>query len=481
MAIPLPDQSSTPAGDFVNRQVLGQVPVDLLTGIAGAMYDAGWSRTHLGAANWLTTTGQPGDGNTCTIDGVTYTFKAAINNANPREVRIGASWQETLQAFVHAVNDDGVGKGTAYSSATTAHATARASYRESDGVVFVSTLAAGPSVNALSVSESMANSSWSGSCSGGIRLLSATSTDGHKVGLDLRPGAGVVYLCFGDGHQLPASSAQYDGTRWSTFNSSSGILTATGRYFRIIASKYSVWASVPGTTAQGTAFASTLVKLPDSRMVAPLVSDATGGGGSLVTVTQAGHGMVGTGNVYIQGAEGLAIDGFWNVTVVDENSYTLDGSQSVPAGTYVANSARAANQAVGQISQAYCAWCSRNSWGGTSGWRVGLGCLSIGNAQGCNQYGWTATDASGNGQARILYQSSLQWFDARYWIQEAPLFMGQDQSSSGQGVGWLWGAFLLGKSVPLDTEATDSEGQRWFAYASETGYTLMLAIPPAEN
>jgi hypothetical protein len=99
-----------------------------------------------------------------------------------------------------------------------------------------------------------------------------------------------------------------------------------------------------------------------------------------------------------------------------------------------------------------------------------------------NQYGWASTGSSA-GDWAVYTQTALQWFDARYWIQEAPVFMGQDITGTRFGVGWLWGAFLLAKRIPGDTLATDSQGQKWFAYTMQTAsdYTLMLAVPPAEN
>jgi hypothetical protein len=435
------------------------------------------------------TTGQPANNNTLTVDGLAYTFKTAINNANPREVLIGASWQETLQALVHAINDDGVGEGTSYSSATTAHPTCTASYHASNGWVYVSSIATGPGVTGIPISESMANSSIGGQQTGrlylgGYRLTSATSPEGHKMCVDLRENGAAVKTFFGNAYALPGpgASAEYDGTRWTAEQSNYWtILPATGRYFRVIASRYSVWVCVPGSTAQSTAFGATLVKVPDARMAPGTITAASGGGGDSVVVTQPAHGMEVTGNVYISGAQGLAIDGFWNLTVLDVDTYSLDGSASLPAGEYIAGSARAADLNRAQISQAFFAWSGNAGYGGTAGLRnnlAGADCR-IGRV---NQYGWASTGSSA-GDWAVYAQTALQWFDARYWIQEAPVFMGQDVTGARFGVGWLWGAFLLAKRIPGDTVATDSQGQKWFAYTMQAAsdYTLMLAVPPAEN
>ncbi len=488
MAIPIPDQSGTPAGDFVNRQILAEVVLDILVGIAAAMEDAGWNKDALGASNWLSTTGNPSNAQTCTIDGYVYTFKTAIIDANPREVLIDTTWQQTIQNLVHCINDDGIGEGTKYSSATTAHPNVTASYNSSSGYCYVSTNATGPTAAPVTVSESMGSSSWAGSCYGGYRLTTERSTDGHQMCVDLRWQSDGVRVIMGDAFHLPGpgASAEYDGTYWMKlwgYPDQNCIRPAAGRYYRVIASKYSAWVSVPNLVASiATYFMASLVKLPDARMVAPEVSAASGGGGSPVTITQPGHGMVGTGNVYIAGAQGMAIDGLWNVTVVDVDTYTLDGSTGVASGSYVASSARAANLAAGQVAQAYFGQCAVD-YGSQYGWRDSLAIYDIANVQRCNQYGW-ASGGSANGCWRVYYQTALLWFDARYWVQEAPVFMASDQASTNlEGVGFLWGALLIAKKIGLDTQAIDSDGQKWHQFCGQTAseYGLMLAIPATEN
>jgi hypothetical protein len=98
----------------------------------------------------LTFTQPPNNGNTITIAGVVYTFRATINNATPREVWRNNTGAVAASNFTAAVNA-GAGSGTAYSSATTAHPTCTAAVVVS-GQVRVSLIAAGPTN--LTASES---------------------------------------------------------------------------------------------------------------------------------------------------------------------------------------------------------------------------------------------------------------------------------------------------------------------------------------
>jgi hypothetical protein len=64
---------------------------------------------------------QPGDA--VSIGGLTYTFVSELNNSAPRQVLISSNRGKAAQRLAAAINDSGQGKGTGYSSATTAHPT----------------------------------------------------------------------------------------------------------------------------------------------------------------------------------------------------------------------------------------------------------------------------------------------------------------------------------------------------------------------
>lgn len=67
----------------------------------------------------------PNNGSNVTFDGVTYTFRTAINNAVAREVLRGATAVECAANLTVAINA-GAGAGVKYSSATTEHPTCSA-------------------------------------------------------------------------------------------------------------------------------------------------------------------------------------------------------------------------------------------------------------------------------------------------------------------------------------------------------------------
>ena len=67
-------------------------------------------------------------GSTLMVDGVSYTLQTAIDNGVEGQVLIGPNQGTTTQNLLHAINDDGIGKGTNYSSATSAHPTAFAMF-----------------------------------------------------------------------------------------------------------------------------------------------------------------------------------------------------------------------------------------------------------------------------------------------------------------------------------------------------------------
>jgi hypothetical protein len=102
-------------------------------------------------------TSVPSNGATITVDGQTYTFATSINNSLANQILIGPTpVGNTVVNAVHAINDDGVGKGTLYSSATTAHPTFSAGYIENIvyGYIFFTAKAAGPAYIGKTTSSS---------------------------------------------------------------------------------------------------------------------------------------------------------------------------------------------------------------------------------------------------------------------------------------------------------------------------------------
>lgn len=87
-------------------------------GVAFFLLRAGWKLVEKVKANAsLLATSLPGDGATWTFAGETYTFKSTINNAVPRQVKIGSDIPTSFANLAAAVNL-GAGQGSTYSNAT---------------------------------------------------------------------------------------------------------------------------------------------------------------------------------------------------------------------------------------------------------------------------------------------------------------------------------------------------------------------------
>lgn len=119
----------------------------------------------------LTFTGLPTAGQTVTIDGIVYTFRASaagfavaaepgLGNVIHNQVLIGADATATALNLVYAINQSGGTAGVEY-SAGTAHPTVSAADGGA-GVVSVFSLAYGTSGNAIAVSETCSNATWAG-------------------------------------------------------------------------------------------------------------------------------------------------------------------------------------------------------------------------------------------------------------------------------------------------------------------------------
>lgn len=89
----------------------------------------------------LTSTGVAVAGETMTIGGVTYTFRAAVTNTIPNEIKIGAAATNTLDNIKDAVNGtSAVGApGTEYSQATKRNPLVTAGTKTATTLVFTVT------------------------------------------------------------------------------------------------------------------------------------------------------------------------------------------------------------------------------------------------------------------------------------------------------------------------------------------------------
>lgn len=106
----------------------------------------------------LTLTGQPTDGQTVTIDAVTYTFNASLGAAY--SVLIGASIAKSLTNLFNAIMATAAEAGITHGAGTAAHYSATASEEIGDTLV-VEALEKGTPGNDIAVSTTITSGSWS--------------------------------------------------------------------------------------------------------------------------------------------------------------------------------------------------------------------------------------------------------------------------------------------------------------------------------
>lgn len=108
------------------------------------------------ATSTLTTSDNPSDGETVTLNGKTYTFQASLTNADGH-VKIGASETATLLNLMHAINKSGGVIGTDYALVTVVHPTIEATASGAH-TVSVRARTAGTAGNALTLADTLGGS-----------------------------------------------------------------------------------------------------------------------------------------------------------------------------------------------------------------------------------------------------------------------------------------------------------------------------------
>lgn len=125
--------------------------VDLNTGIITFLTPPGTRATSV-----LTTSDNPSDGETVTLNGKTYTFQNSLTNADGH-VKIAASETLTLVNLLHAINKSGGVIGTDYATATTTHPTIEATASAAH-TMNVRARTAGTAGNALTLADTLGGS-----------------------------------------------------------------------------------------------------------------------------------------------------------------------------------------------------------------------------------------------------------------------------------------------------------------------------------
>lgn len=124
-----------------------------------------------------TLTGVPQDGDTITINGVTYTFRSALTQTTPRQVFIGADAWACAEALWAAVAKTTYGYGTLYSTSTNQHPNCLCSRPHQAGpdVDIHAYFATSGTGNGVTVSESCSVFAWESGSMGGAET-SGSST-----------------------------------------------------------------------------------------------------------------------------------------------------------------------------------------------------------------------------------------------------------------------------------------------------------------
>lgn len=122
----------------------------------------------------LTSTGVAVAAETMTVAGVTYTFRAAVTNTVPNEIKIGAAATNTLDNIKDAINGTAAVAvpGTDYSQATVRHPLVTAGAKNATTLVIAST-----DTNAngsFATTETMTNFSFTGATASAGTLGSVT-------------------------------------------------------------------------------------------------------------------------------------------------------------------------------------------------------------------------------------------------------------------------------------------------------------------
>lgn len=135
------------------------------------------------ASAMLTMSGTASNGETVTIDGTVYTFRAAAPTV-AYEVLIGLSAAESLANLAAAILGAS-GAGTLYGSGTVAHATVRVRERSAT-VLTIEAKSPGAYQNTVAVSEAMTNGSWSWNAAATTTLNGAWDDPVEVQGITVR-------------------------------------------------------------------------------------------------------------------------------------------------------------------------------------------------------------------------------------------------------------------------------------------------------
>jgi len=179
------DSSNRPLAQLVTLPGAGTttVAVGVLT-LTGNMADVAATAT-------LTSSGQVNDGDTVTIDGKVYTYKAALSDTDGF-VQIGGSQALSMENLRRAINLDGA-PGVNYAASTTLHPTVSAT--DTATTVDITAKAAGTEANAIILLKNGVQLLWdNGTMTGGLNDTVTIGTKTYRFQSDLTNVDGNVHI-----------------------------------------------------------------------------------------------------------------------------------------------------------------------------------------------------------------------------------------------------------------------------------------------
>lgn len=449
----------------------GQFQPDTLTNtitrIKTALISCGWTSTAVPNKVVMTFTGVPSNGQGFTIDGVSYTFKTTINNANAREITIGATATDCARNMQEAITA-GAGSGTDYSSATTAHPTLTASRVGTVVTVYQIT----PSTTTFTVSSGTSNASFDigTSYNGGFNVLMPTTSDGLSGGVIID----VPYNSQTYGRIRAASKdfstllSATDSTGSGNGNGSFGINVQTGRTLEFFGCGHQFGIFLAGDTGtSGTKIFFTIPKLRDFNI--PLTVTSATNASPIVLGFSVAHNLSTGDDVYNADIAGnTAANGFFTATVVDSTHISLNGSTGNGAYTSGGISGHAFNQISRTIyihgdsaTQSWPSWRTRLDGNTTSYW-VTVNQYSYGTSFGGTNVQlpslFLAQKTAGNNNAITFYS----WGLIPDLIEPRLIVPVQTGNSIPIAIGYLWAAFVVMENNVMDRINTGFNAHNWF-------------------
>lgn len=163
----------------------------------------------------------PSDGDTVTVDGITYTFRTALTNTvgAPYEVLIGASAAAALDNIKSAVNAS-AGEGTTYGTGTLAHPTVTAEANANTTQEFTAKRF-GTYANGFITVENSTHLAWDDTTLGGASATPGVNAVPNEVLIGADAAASL------DNLKSAINDTGTEGTHYSTGTAANPLVTAT--------------------------------------------------------------------------------------------------------------------------------------------------------------------------------------------------------------------------------------------------------------